>query len=149
MTAAKPSGGVTPTPGPWRWWTSCSFNRLSSDATGKDGDVLRAVKYSDDVCGIEGSEADMDLIAEAGTVYHETGMTPRQLADKVEQLDRAGAAAFEAMRDQLTQVKQLTAQRDALLGAAEGMFKSGDATVRGKAWIALDAAIALATGGEP
>ena len=53
------------TPGPWRWWTSCSFNRLSSDATGKDGDVLRAVKYRDGVAGIEGSEADMRLIAAA------------------------------------------------------------------------------------
>lgn len=31
---------VRATPGPWRWWTSCSFRRLSSDATGKDGDVL-------------------------------------------------------------------------------------------------------------
>ena len=53
------------TPGPWRWWTSCSFNRLSSDATGKDGDVLRGVKYSDGVCGVEGCEADMRLIAAA------------------------------------------------------------------------------------
>lgn len=51
------------TPGPWTWWTSCSFNRLSSDATRKDGDVLHAVKYRDGVCGIEGSEADMRFIA--------------------------------------------------------------------------------------
>lgn len=25
------------TPGPWEWWTSNSFRRLSSKATGKDG----------------------------------------------------------------------------------------------------------------
>lgn len=31
------------TPGPWKWWTSCSFRRLSSEATGRDGDVLHAV----------------------------------------------------------------------------------------------------------
>ena len=53
------------TPGPWKWWTSCSFNRLSSDATGKDGDVLHGVKYRDGVCGIEGREEDMRLIAAA------------------------------------------------------------------------------------
>lgn len=31
------------TPGPWRWWTSCSFRRLSSEATHGDGDVLCGV----------------------------------------------------------------------------------------------------------
>lgn len=31
------------TPGPWEIWTSCSFRRISSKATGKDGDVLHAV----------------------------------------------------------------------------------------------------------
>lgn len=33
------------TPGPWRWWTSNSVRRLSSDATGKDGDVLYAFMH--------------------------------------------------------------------------------------------------------
>lgn len=36
------------TPGPWRWWTSCSFRRLSSEATGRDGDVLHAVTQRSD-----------------------------------------------------------------------------------------------------
>jgi hypothetical protein len=53
------------TPGPWRWWTSCSYNRLSSDATGRDGDVLRAVRYRDGACGIEGSETDMEALISA------------------------------------------------------------------------------------
>jgi hypothetical protein len=30
------------------WWTSCSFRRLSSAATGKDGDVLRGVVQPSD-----------------------------------------------------------------------------------------------------
>lgn len=42
MSAAKH------TPGPWRWWTSNSFRRLSSDATGRDGDVLCAVVQPSD-----------------------------------------------------------------------------------------------------
>jgi hypothetical protein len=36
------------TPGPWKWWTSCSFRRLSSEATGRDGDVLHAVTQRSD-----------------------------------------------------------------------------------------------------
>jgi hypothetical protein len=32
------------TPGPWTWWTSCSFRRLSARG---DGDVLCAVTQSD------------------------------------------------------------------------------------------------------
>ena len=36
------------TPGPWKWWTSCSYRRLSSDATGHDGDVLTAVVQRSD-----------------------------------------------------------------------------------------------------
>ena len=32
------------TPGPWKWWTSCSFRRLSAEG---DGDVLCAVTHSD------------------------------------------------------------------------------------------------------
>lgn len=50
--------------GPWEWWTSCSFRRLSGP-DGKDGGVLRAVVYHDGVAGIEGSEGDMDFVAHA------------------------------------------------------------------------------------
>lgn len=32
------------TPGPWEWWTSCSFRRLSAEG---DGDVLCAVTQND------------------------------------------------------------------------------------------------------
>ncbi len=54
------------TPGPWRWWTSNSFRRLSSDATGKDGDVLSAtVSRSDGHPDLIVSEADMKLIGAA------------------------------------------------------------------------------------
>ena len=35
------------TPGPWEWWTSNSFRRLSSNATRKDGDVMHGVAQRD------------------------------------------------------------------------------------------------------
>ena len=52
------------TPGPWRWWTSNSHIRLSSDPTGKDGDVAYAfTSRSDGVPSIGISEEDMVLVA--------------------------------------------------------------------------------------
>ena len=53
------------THGPWRWWTSNSMRRLSSDPSGKDGDVLRASIATDGVADVVVSEQDQDLIAAA------------------------------------------------------------------------------------
>ena len=50
------------TPGPWEWWTSNSFRRLSAR---RDGDVLCAVSCRDGVPDIKGSEANKDFIAGA------------------------------------------------------------------------------------
>ena len=53
-----------PAPGPWTWWTSCSFRRLSSDTTGGDGDVLcGTVQLSDNHPDIHASAATMEYIA--------------------------------------------------------------------------------------
>ncbi|WP_105613160.1 hypothetical protein [Cronobacter malonaticus] len=53
------------TPGPWEWWTSNSFLRLSSQATGKDGGVIDSYAMSDGHTSLSVSEADMALIAAA------------------------------------------------------------------------------------
>lgn len=54
------------TRGPWRWWTSNSLLRLSSDETGKDGDVLSAVRLRDGMADIEFSNRhDLFLIEAA------------------------------------------------------------------------------------
>jgi hypothetical protein len=63
------------TPGPWKWWTSCSFRRLGSEATGHDGDVLHAVIQRSDGHpdvhlpngGVDGPDA--RLIAAAPELY--------------------------------------------------------------------------------
>ena len=46
------------TPLPWRWWTSNSLRRLSSDKTGKDGDVGHAIITHDRLPDIVISEDD-------------------------------------------------------------------------------------------
>lgn len=53
------------TPGPWEWWTSNSFLRLSSKATGKDGDVIDSFKMSDGHTSLSVKHEDMALIAAA------------------------------------------------------------------------------------
>ncbi|EOI3502489.1 hypothetical protein ACMSZU_001080 [Cronobacter dublinensis] len=53
------------TPGPWEWWTSNSFLRLSSQATGKDGGVIDSYAMSDGHTSLSVSYADMALIAAA------------------------------------------------------------------------------------
>ncbi|EOC1307559.1 hypothetical protein ACI09E_000724 [Cronobacter dublinensis] len=53
------------TPGPWEWWTSNSFLRLSSQATGKDGGVIDSYAMSDGHTSCSVSMADMALIAAA------------------------------------------------------------------------------------
>ncbi|EDA5769867.1 hypothetical protein F9W05_23325 [Salmonella enterica subsp. enterica] len=53
------------TPGPWQWWTSNSFLRLSSQATGKDGGVIDSYVMRDGHPSLRVSKEDMDLIAAA------------------------------------------------------------------------------------
>lgn len=53
------------TPGPWEWWTSNSFLRLSSKSTGKDGDVIDSFKMSDGQTSLSVKVDDMHLIAAA------------------------------------------------------------------------------------
>lgn len=55
------------TKGPWRWWTSNSMRRLSSDPSGKDGDVAHAYRASDGVPDIAIREEDMAFTEHART----------------------------------------------------------------------------------
>lgn len=52
------------TPGPWEWWTSNSFLRLSSRG-GKDGGVIDSFKMSDGHTSLSVNREDMALIAAA------------------------------------------------------------------------------------
>ena len=53
------------TPGPWQWWTSNSFLRLSSQATGKDGGVIDSYVMRDGHPSLRVSKEDMALIEAA------------------------------------------------------------------------------------
>lgn len=53
------------TPLPWRWWTSNSMRRLSSDPSGKDGDVAHAYIARDGVPDIAVRASDAEYIEQA------------------------------------------------------------------------------------
>ncbi|WP_313384787.1 hypothetical protein [Pantoea sp.] len=53
------------TKGPWEWWTSNSFLRLSSGATGKDGGVIDSYVMNDGHSSLSVKHDDMALIAAA------------------------------------------------------------------------------------
>ncbi len=52
-------------PLPWTWWTSNSHNRLSSDPTMRDGDVLSAVRATDGLPIVNSKKYDRELIVAA------------------------------------------------------------------------------------
>jgi len=77
-------------PGPWEWWTSNSFRRLSGP-DGKDGGVLHAVVLRDGVPDVEVSEEDAALLAHARTDL------PRLLGE----VERLRKLAVQAVVDEL------------------------------------------------
>ncbi|WP_313382846.1 hypothetical protein [Pantoea sp.] len=67
------------TKGPWEWWTSNSFLRLSSKATGKDGSVIDSYVMSDGHSSLSVTYADMALIAAAPELLEALQCLKREL----------------------------------------------------------------------
>jgi hypothetical protein len=88
------------TAGPWRWWTSCSFRRLSSDPTGKDGDVAYGcIQHSDGHPDIAINDADMTFIAAART---DLPSALRALATAQGEIERLGDVVSKIVKQHLT-----------------------------------------------
>ena len=94
------------TPLPWRWWTSNSMRRLSSDPTGKDGDVAHAFRASDGVPDIAIREADMAAIETAvnalGAYIADAEETERRIA-AVEKWHKASTDSEHGDPDERTE----------------------------------------------
>lgn len=95
------------TPGPWSWWTSNSFKRLSS-ASGKDGDVLcPTVCLSDGHPTLIVSKEDMALIESAPDLLE-------ALQESVYRLDTLISTGSEVYLDVLARDKARAAIAKAL-----------------------------------
>jgi len=137
------SGFEGVTPGPWTVIDGTTV--LSADPSVAICDAFPADKAGNEYRYGESSNANASLIAEAGTVLHETGLTPRQLADLVARLKlEAQGHAQEARTANATiaeiyqvctgstgepgnwngaePVRQLAEQRAELLEALRGLY---------------------------
>lgn len=93
-----------PTPGPWEAVHNGHFWDILTQRDGLIGDVCASqyIYHDGEPVPRNKSEAiaaaNARLIAEAGTVHHETGLTPRQLAEQRAELLEA-LEAISHMRD--------------------------------------------------
>lgn len=71
-------GEMKPTRGPWELWGDANPSQVISSPAGFVAQTLGS-----------NDEANARLIAEAGTVHHETGLTPCQLAERVKEMEVA------------------------------------------------------------
>lgn len=76
------SEAIKPTPGPW---TVAGENAVEPDVMWGECFVAQCFGFSDP----DEALANARLIAEAGTVHHETGLTPSQLVERVKELEEA------------------------------------------------------------
>ena len=90
------SEAIKPTPGPWVM-TEGKCIYINARVDGKRRFILQ--RSTGEGCGInveaEQVRADCRLIAEAGTVHHETGLTPRQLVERVKALEAAAKLVLD------------------------------------------------------
>ena len=81
---------MKPTPGPWVM-TEGKCIYINAKVDGKRRFILQRSTGEGYGINVEAEQvrADCRLIAEAGTVHHETGLTPRQLVERVKELEEA------------------------------------------------------------
>lgn len=88
------------TPGPWEWWTSNSFLRLSSKTTGRDGDVIDSFGMSDGATSLSVKAYDMNLIAAAPDLLEALQAVVRVADRQTDELDMARAAISKALGEE-------------------------------------------------
>lgn len=99
------------TPGPWEWWTSNSFRRLS--AGGKDGAVLNAVVLRDGCADIQVSEADMAVIAAAPemlAILHELRLYRFVIESAMRRTDPVNYPGVVALLDRVRALEPISPQ---------------------------------------
>lgn len=103
------------TPGPWVWWTSNSFRRLSAR---KDGDVLSGAIQRDGQLDVACSEEDRAFVAASRTVVPELLAEVARLRLLTSELDAEVEAHRQWLQDGHARILELTWENAQLRGAA-------------------------------
>ena len=92
------SEAIKPTPGPWVAVGSGGPWEQRISIRAANWGTVAAVGVDPSLPHWDGPQrANARLIAEAGTVHHETGLTPRQLVGRVKELEEALTSAQQAI----------------------------------------------------
>lgn len=135
IALAQPHTAGKPTAGPWVW-KKFGKTGLFSDATKEpilvsDGRLLRPNNDATSLVEVSGDEPNFALMAEAGTVYQETGLTPRQLAEAMEVTEGRLIAARGMYEATDAENAQLKAQLEDALAALREIAKDTITTASG------------------
>ena len=114
---------IKPTPGPWE--AERINNSNCFDIKCECGFFIATCH--DGVRSESNAEANARLIAEAGTVHHETGLTPRQLVERVKELK----AASKHCEDLLTSYEINRVNGEELADTALAMLRAALAKCEG------------------
>ncbi len=109
---------MKPTPGPWELWGDADPSQVISSPAGFVAQTLGS-----------NDEANARLIAEAGTVFHETQCTPRQLVVRVKELEGALRCYMDAIHYAQDKKALMAAIKDADDKARAALSKSLPNTV--------------------
>lgn len=94
------------TPGPWKWFTSNSYNRLSSIPGGKDGDIVSAFKATDGWPCLSVSQQNMAFIEEFNPA------TVLMLLSKLEEAEQQTEELGEGMLKWMNRAKEAEEELD-------------------------------------
>lgn len=114
-----------PTPGPWTTY----LNTMDDVVIRK----MNAAGYEECVIARKVSHRDARLIADAGTVFHTTGLTPSQLVERVKELEAVVRAliAYDAS-DHSDGVLMMLSYADMLKAARAALSKAHPNTAEGE-----------------
>jgi hypothetical protein len=118
LISATEDQEMTRTPGPWKWWTSCSWRRLRHDDRGKSVDVLMPCVAPDGQPDIIVSKDDMPLIEAAPDLL---AALKQLLAGHYAtwMADRGEVEGFRASQNRFEEKPEVIASR-AAIAKAEG-----------------------------
>lgn len=115
-----------PTPGEWKW----DSDPIKGDPLGRVrfrvvtmGKTITQCYYSS---SDENAEADARLIADAGTVFNTTGLTPSQLVERVKELEGALRACASVYAGESMSKQGLISALDKARAALSKSISTGD-----------------------